>query len=163
MGRKKLSSFFLRDPAELCETGIAKWDFRHRNLFADRDGIGRLIELLVARCKQGFDRARRISLPLIKAALTAICASPTSQCPEHVTAIARWCQEHNDASPPKVSRDVIAVELAIVEFDDEVVLPLAQKLSSGDCDRDWYESVNSLRCKYAEHYLNAMQARRLVV
>jgi hypothetical protein len=151
------------DSSELGETGVPGWDFRHRNLVADRDGIVRLVELLIVRCHQGFDRARRVYLSPIKAALTAICAYPPSRCPEHVKAIARWCQDRNNDSWPKVSPDKIAMEIGIVEFDDEVVLPLAHELSTGDCHRDWYESVNSLRRNYVEHYVRAMRTRGLVV
>ena len=105
------------DHADLGDTGIPKWDVRHRNLLAGRNEILRLVEFLVDRCRRGFDRLRRIYAIVVNESLRTICDFSASHCPEHVKLIANWCQSKDKGHLP-ITLDQIKSEVAIVEFDE---------------------------------------------
>jgi hypothetical protein len=53
----------------------------------------------------------------------------------------------------------IEQEILEVEFEDEAILPGAERLGSGDPLRDWYDSLNAVRRSYAGHYLHEIERR----
>jgi hypothetical protein len=147
------------DEEALGETGLPRWDFRHRNLLAGRDQIVNLVKLIAELCRRGFDRLRRVCITVVNESLKAICGDSPSRCPEHVKLIANWCQSKEKSTPPSLSLSKIGEEMAGLEFDDDVIERLARSISSGDCRGDWYQSVKALRGRYAKHYLPEIKRR----
>jgi hypothetical protein len=149
------------DYSEPGTTGVPKWDFRHRNIVAggdDRDSLNKLIQLLVHRYQQGFDRLRRVPKVAVCEALKAICLCSSGHCPEHAKLIAQWCQKAENG-PPTFFIHEIETEMDLIQLDDEVVAPLAHNLSTGDQIRDWYSALRQLRRHYAETYIPALKKR----
>jgi hypothetical protein len=145
------------DDAQFGTTGIPRWDCRHRNLLANRDQLIELVRFSAERCYRGHDEVRRIEKVLITRSLKAICGYLPCHCPDHVKLIAEWCQ--NKGTPPKLSLSTIREEVAAVLFDDEVIRPRAERLSTGDQVKDWYDSINWLTISYADHYIPIVTGR----
>ncbi len=142
---------------QLGTTGIPRWDWRHRNLLANRQELIELVRFLAGRCHCGHDQVRRIEKHLVVRTLQRICSYLPRHCPNHVKLVAHWCQ--NKGAPPSLTLDQIERELAAVEFEDEVIRPGAKRLSTGDQVGDWFNSLNALRRSYARHYMTAFAER----
>jgi hypothetical protein len=139
-------------------SGIPRWDYRHRNIMARSDEIKKLVSFVLGLCQRGIDRARRIEKDLLLRSLNAICNSSANQCPDHIKAIAKWCQGL-ESSIPTLTQQSISRELERLEFDDEIIRPGALQLCSGDMVGDWYESLRAVRAFYRQHYLPVVVKR----
>jgi hypothetical protein len=102
---------------------------------------------------------RRIEKQLVVRSLNVICGCSACDCPDHVKLIAHWCLSGNKGVGPGLSLAQIEREVAVVEFEEEAIRPGAQRLSSGDQDGDWFNSLNALRRSYAGHYMAAVAKR----
>jgi hypothetical protein len=140
-------------------TGIPRLDCRHRNLLAAREQLIEFVRFLAARCHRGHDEVRRIEKHLVVRTLHTICDYPPRHCPDHVKLITQWCMSGSKSARPDLSLQQIEREVAVVEFEDEVIRPGAERLSSGDLVGDWYEALSALRHSYTGHYLPAIAQR----
>ena len=94
---------------------------------------------------------------ILKNALETITSDRDERCPSHVKRLANWILR--SGAKPQLEIVGITEEMKILEFDDDVVAPLAWKSRSGDHIRDWYEAVSRLRKSYTDHYIPAMRVR----
>jgi hypothetical protein len=160
MHKGDLSGFGINvDETRLGITGIPRWDLRHRNILANRNQLLELVRFLANRCHRGHDLVRRIEKKFVLRSLHAVCSCASSQCPNHVKAIADWFQTGDKAIPPNLTLHQIKQELMAVEFEDGAIRPGAYALSSGDGVGDWFNSLNGLRQYYASHYITAIAKR----
>jgi hypothetical protein len=147
------------DEGQFGTTGISRWDWRHRNLLADREQLIEFVRFLAGRCRRGHDHVRRIEKQLVVRSLNTIIEYSPGDCPDHVKRIARWCLSDDKSARPDLSLDQIEREVEAVEFEDEAIQPGAERRRSGDQLGDWCNSLNELRRSYSEHYLPALAKR----
>lgn len=131
---------------EFGTTCIPKWDGRHRNLVADRPQLLALIRYLSKRYLSGYECVRRIDKAMICKSLSALVDE--NHCPRHVVSlIAHW---NKNGKKPRLTEAEIRSNLALAQFDDEFVRPIAHEYSTGEQQKDWYYAVSKIRDRYTE-------------
>ena len=139
---------------EFGQTGIPKWDARHRILLVDRSHVLDIVSLLVQKNLRGLETVRRIEKKPLERSMLAL--SRTIGFPQHLKSLVdRW----NGGDWPILSEFHIREELAMAHFDDEFIREFAHEFATGNVEADWYKALAGIRERYLREVVPAVLQR----